>query len=76
MGKKNVAKVFNKQVAAQEEILTQAEKEFEQYSSQLEISADDAQSIQNNALKKVQEMMNEWQTLDAKAKSRRRNDAG
>lgn len=69
MGKKNVAKVFNKQVTAQEEILTQAEKEFEQYSSQLEISADDAQSIQNNALKKVQEMMHEWQTLDAKAKS-------
>lgn len=69
MGKKNITKVFNKQVTAQEEILTQAEKEFEQYSSQLEISADDAQSIQNNALKKVQEMMNEWQTLDAKAKS-------
>ena len=69
MGKKNIAKVFNKQVTTQEEILTQAEKEFEQYSSQLEISADDAQSIQNNALKKVQEMMNEWQTLDAKAKS-------
>ena len=68
MGKKNVTKVFNKQVAAQEEILTQAEKEFQQYSSQLEVSADDAQSIQNNALKKVQEMMNEWQTLDAKAK--------
>lgn len=52
MGKKNIAKVFNKQVTTQEEILTQAEKEFEQYSSQLEISADDAQSIQNNALKK------------------------
>lgn len=69
MGKKNVAKVFNKQVVAQEEILTKAEEEFKQYSAKLEVAAEDAQSDQNNALKKVQEMMNEWQVLDAKAKN-------
>ena len=68
MGKKNVAKVFNKQVAAQEEILQQAEQEFQQYSSELEIVTEDAQTAQNNALKKVQELMNEWQTIDAKVK--------
>lgn len=68
MGKKNVAKVFNKQVAAQEEILKQCTQEFEQYSSNLDTVTDDAQTVQNNTLKKVQEMMSEWEALDAKAK--------
>lgn len=68
MGKKNVAKVFNKQVFAQEEILKQCTQEFEQYSSQLDTVSDEAQSIQNNTLKKVQEMMTEWEALDAKVK--------
>lgn len=68
MGKKNVAMVFNKQVAAQEEILQQAEQEFQQYSSNLESVTDEAQTVQNNALKKVQELMNEWVVLDEKVK--------
>ena len=68
MGKKNVAMVFNKQVASQAEIIQQAEQEFQQYSSQLESATDEAQTIQNNALKKVQELMTEWQTIDAKVK--------
>lgn len=68
MGKKNVIKVFNKQVAAQEEILKQCTQEFEQYSSKLDGVTEEAQSIQNNTLKKVQEMMSEWEALDTKAK--------
>lgn len=69
MGKKDVAKVFNKQVQAQEEILTKAAAEFEQYSTKLEVATEDAQTVQNNALKKVQEMMNEWLVIDAKVKN-------
>lgn len=69
MGKKDVAKVFNKQVLAQEEILTKAATEFEQYSTKLEVATEDAQTVQNNALKKVQEIMNEWLVIDAKVKN-------
>lgn len=69
MGKKDVAKVFNKQVQAQEEILAKAAAEFEQYSAKLEVAADDTQTVQNNALKKVQEMMSEWQIIDTKVKN-------
>lgn len=69
MGKKNVAMVFNKQVKAQEELLKQATQEFEQYSSKLSNATDEAQAIQNTALKQIQDMVNEWQELDNKVKN-------
>lgn len=68
-GKKDVAKVFNKQVLAHEKILENAEKTFEQYSAQLESVTEEANSVQEATLKKVQEMMSEFNTLDKKVQS-------
>ena len=69
MGLTNVAKVLTKKVVLQEEILNEAVKEFEQYSADMETMTNDALSVQNNALKQVQEMMNEWQSIDNKVKN-------
>ncbi len=69
MGLANVAKVFTKKVVLQEEILDEAEREFSQYSTQLETNSDDALAVQNNALKEIQSMRNEWQRIDSKIKN-------
>ena len=66
MGKKNVAKVFNKKVLAQEKIMEEAAQEFEQYSSELDAITDEVNILQNATLQKVQEMINEWEVLDKK----------
>lgn len=69
MGLTNVAKVLTKKVVLQEEILNEAVKEFEQYSADMDAMTNDALAVQNNALKQVQEMMNEWQSIDNKVKN-------
>lgn len=69
MGLTNVAKVLTKKVVLQEEALNDAVKEFEQYSADMDAMTNDALAVQNNALKQVQEMMNEWQSIDNKVKN-------
>ena len=69
MGLANIAKVFTKKVVLQESVLAEAEKNFEQYSTQLNIASEDALTVQNNALKEIQAMMNEWQAIDNKVKN-------
>ena len=69
MGLSDVAKVFTKKVIMQESVLKEAEKNFEQYSTQLNTASDDASAVQNNALKEIQAMMNEWQAIDNKVKN-------
>lgn len=69
MGLTNVAKVLTKKVVLQEEALNDAVKEFEQYSADMDTMTNDALAVQNSALKQVQEMMNEWQSIDNKVKN-------
>lgn len=68
MGLKNVAKVFAKQTKTQEDQINQAITEFEPLSANLDSVKSEADSVQNNTMKKIQNMMSEWQVLDTKAK--------
>ena len=68
-GLTNIAKVFFFFFILQEAVLQEAEKNFEQYSTQLNTASDDALAVQNNALKEVQNMMNQWQAIDNKVKA-------
>lgn len=69
VGEKRAAKVLSQKAILQQEVLENAQKEFEQYSAQVDISIAESESLQVQSLQKVQSMMNEWQALDAKAKS-------
>lgn len=66
---RNAARMLAKKAIIQDEVLVNAQKEFERYSSQLDISTNEAENIQEQTLQKVQSMMSEWQVLDKKAKS-------
>ena len=68
-GEKRAAKVLSQKAILQQEVLENAQKEFERYSSQVDIAIAESESLQVQSLQKVQSMMNEWQVLDAKAKS-------
>lgn len=69
MGLTNVAKVLTKKVVLQEETLNEAVKEFERYSADMDSMTNEALAVQNNALQQIQEMMNEWQSIDNKVKN-------
>jgi len=69
VGEKKTVKALSRQVVLKREVLEDAQKEFEQYSTALDSSVNSAEQLQNDSLKKVQAMMSEWQVLDKKAKS-------
>ena len=69
VGEKKTVKALSRQVVLKEETLQQAQNEFEQYSSTLEVSSSEANTRQNESLQRIQSMLGEWQILDNKAKS-------
>ncbi len=67
--KVKAAKSMNRKAILQEEAIAQAAQEFQKYSTELDVVADNAQAIQSQTLKKVEAMMAEFQAIDAKVKS-------
>lgn len=62
------AKALSKKVVMQEDVIKQTQREFEQYSTEIESMTSEVQLSQTQSLQKVQAMMTEWQVLDNKAK--------